>query len=243
MSRGSIRRRQRQEFLEKAESKAKGEMTWLEKGDTVTTPTGEEATVVSVKSGDPPTVTVKCKDGNKEYKRDTLKKVADKSSKTKKKESIMNRSRLRRRPVQESRSGGEVFTIPEDVRLPGSNILLEKGDRIRVVDEKGPRMRERSEDDVEILLSGHNIDIPQDFVEEFRDDLVNERDFPDWVWEAIEEGPRADGYWDAWTEIEDRGILKLRNGKRYTLRLYDDDLFAIPEDWDEDDWGNWPGYY
>lgn len=51
--------------------------------------------------------------------------------------------------VVERKRKGTVITIPEDFRLPGTNIILEKGDKVEVFEGKKKKEEEPEDDEME----------------------------------------------------------------------------------------------
>ena len=65
--------------------------------------------------------------------------------------------RIERKSIKEEK--GEVLVIEEEVKIPGTNIILEKGDRIEVFEAK-----KKSEEDEE-GMEGEDETEPEDEVE------------------------------------------------------------------------------
>lgn len=51
--------------------------------------------------------------------------------------------------VVERKRKGTVITIPEDFRLPGTNIILEKGDKVEIFEAKKKKEEEPEDDEME----------------------------------------------------------------------------------------------
>lgn len=149
--------------------------------------------------------------------------------------------RMYTKPVKEEEKKQEktqktILTVEEDVKIPGTKIILEKGDKIEVVTSN----IKEGYDDVEILISDRaGVYLPQEFAETYQSSIVNFREIDKGDWQTLLNGPDDEWYWDAWNNIESTAILKIY-GKKYTL-YQNGDLFAVPIDWNEEDWEEWTG--
>lgn len=73
--------------------------------------------------------------------------------------------------------------------------------------------------------------IPQHFAESVKREFVH--GVSDEDWKTLEEGPDAEWYWDAWSNVLDRAVIKSPDGKEGFL-WQDGDLWVIWGEADED---------
>ena len=84
------------------------------------------------------------------------------------------------------------------------------------------------------LCDSRGIYIPRNFIDQTHADCIT--GISDWVKQALSEGPKCEGYWDAWEVcLADCIVTSKVDGAQYTL-YQDGDLWLIPvgAEWPEE---------
>lgn len=92
------------------------------------------------------------------------------------------------------------------------------------------------------LSDRRGVYIPRDFAISFNDRARYVRGVSDETWSTLEQGPDAEGYWDAWQSVCDNATVTDNDGVEFMV-YQEGDCWLVPKgmEWsDQDETWKWP---